>query len=107
VYFSSGKLIAATATLEESFDIQRNYMESVNGDKADNILLNSSITLTNSGIVSMRRQNTDLAVSFLEEGLMVQESVLDGQHRIVMGNSDVLQSFWNGNRAYSLKILKK
>jgi len=76
-------------------------------DKADNILLNSSITLTNSGIVSMRRQNTDLAVSFLVEGLMVQESVLDGQHRIVMGNSDVLQSFWNGNRAYSLKILKK
>jgi len=107
VYFSSGKLIAATATLEESFDIQRNYMGSVNGDKADNILLNSSITLTNSGIVSMRRQNIDLAVSFLEEGLMVQESVLDGQHRIVMGTSDVLQSLLNGNRAYPLKIKKK
>ncbi len=87
LHFSMGKLIASLATFEESLDMQRQLMGSVTSDDAAYMLLNMSITLCNAGIASAKHDHPEIASSLVEEGLMVQQSVLPDDHRFVKATS--------------------
>jgi len=91
VHYETGKLIAAHATFEESLDLQRSSLGS--SSDADTALLNISTTLCNVSMVSAKRRQYDAAIALLEEGLMVQESVLGDDHRVVINASENLDKF--------------
>jgi len=44
-------------------------------------------------MVSAKRRQYDAAIALLEEGLMVQESVLGDDHRMVINSSENLDKF--------------
>jgi len=90
IHFSMGKLIASIATFEESLDVQRRRIGTVSSDEAGCAILNMSTTLCNAGIVSAKQNKFDSAASLIEEGLMVQQSVLPESHRVVSSTSKTL-----------------
>jgi tetratricopeptide (TPR) repeat protein len=90
LHFETGKLVAALATFEESLDIAQGTLGKRSPQHADMALLNVATTLCNVGMVSIRRNQYDAAISLLEEGLMVQESVLDDDHTIAQTTSNAL-----------------
>ena len=83
IHFSMGKLIAGLSTLEECLDLQRRTMGSVVGAEVDRVLFNLSITLTNAATVAAKQGDHITAACLMEEGLMVQQSVLPDDHRFV------------------------
>ena len=92
VHFSMGKLIASITTFEESLDIQRRLMGSISSDEAKKMLLNMSMTLCNAGIVLAKHDRSDIASSLVEEALLVQQSILPDDHRLVQTTSITLSS---------------
>eukprot|EP00978_Attheya_sp_CCMP212_P018670 scaffold51550_cov55-Attheya_sp.AAC.2 len=90
LHFETGKLVAALATFEESLDIAQRTLGKRSPQHADMALLNVATTLCNVGMVSIRRNQYDAAIALLEEGLMVQESVLDDDHITAQTTSQTL-----------------
>ena len=70
-------------------------MGSVPSEDVDRTLLHMSFTLCNAGIVSAKRMQFDTAASLVEEGLVVQQSVLPDTHRIVIGTQYTLSDIQN------------
>ena len=92
LHFACGKSIASIATFEESLDMQRSMMGSTVSNEVSNMLLNMSITLCNAGIVSATQGQDDIASSLVEEGLIVQQSVLHDKHRLVKSTISTLKT---------------
>jgi hypothetical protein len=84
IHFSMGKLEASLSTFEECLNLQRISMGSVCGSGVDRILFNISIVLTNAATIAAKQGNSCRAISLMEEGLIVQQSVLPDDHRAVM-----------------------
>ena len=96
-HYSMGKLIASIATFEESLDVMRRMIGAVSCDEVGYTLLNMSITLCNAGIVSAKHNQLDVASSLVEEGLMVQQSILPDDHRLVQSTISTLADLLHGD----------
>jgi tetratricopeptide (TPR) repeat protein len=83
VHYSMGKVATSLSTFNECLGLQRSFMGKLTGDTMSKVLYNMSITLCNTGIVTSKQGNLDNALSLLEEGLMVQYSVLPDDHRMI------------------------
>ena len=70
----------AAATFRESLDEQHAELRFADGKGADTALANLSITMSNAALVYARLSQWNLAVSWAEEGLLVQQSVLGDDH---------------------------
>ena len=90
IHFSMGKLAASLSTLEECLNLQRRSMGSVVGTRVDRALFNISIVLTNAATVTAKQGDCCRAASMMEEGLVVQQSVLPDDHRAVSSVSKSL-----------------
>ncbi len=96
-HYSMGKLIASVATFEESLDVMRRIIGTVACNEVQSMLLSMSITLCNAGIVSAKHDQLDVASSLVEEGLMVQQSILPDDHRLVRSTNSTLSNLLNGD----------
>jgi hypothetical protein len=65
-------------------------MGSIMGSQVDRMLFNMSVTLVNAATVASKQGNTSHAASIMEEGLIVLQSVLPDDHRVVMSVKKVL-----------------
>lgn len=83
VHYSMGKVATSLSTFNECLGLQRSFMGKLTGDTMNKVLYNMSITLCNTGIVTSKQGDLDSALSMLEEGLMVQYSVLPDDHRMI------------------------
>lgn len=83
VHYSMGKVATSLSTFNECLGLQRSFMGKLTGGMMNKVLYNMSITLCNTGIVTSKQGNLDNALSLLEEGLMVQYSVLPDDHRMI------------------------
>ena len=83
IHFSMGKVAASLSTLEECLNMQRRSMGSVVGIGVDRALFNISIVLTNAATVTAKQGDGCRAASMMEEGLVIQQSVLPDDHRAV------------------------
>jgi tetratricopeptide (TPR) repeat protein len=83
IHFSTGKLGASLSTFEECLELQRRTMGSITGARVDRMLFNMSVTLINTATVAEKQGHSIHASSLMEEGLIVLQSVLPDDHRIV------------------------
>ena len=83
IHYSMGKLDASLTAFEECLGFQRNIMGSAIGPEVDHVLFNISIVLTNAATVTAKMGDRGKAASLMEEGLIVQQSVLPDDHRII------------------------
>lgn len=83
IHYSMGKLSSSLTTFKECLNFQREMMGSAIGPEVDYVLFNMSIVLTNAAIVTSKMGDNVKAASLMEEGLIVQQSVLPDNHRIV------------------------
>jgi len=85
IHFSMGKLASSLSTFEECLDLLRKNMGTYVGcGVVDRLLFNMSITLCNAATVASKQGNEDVAASWMEEGLIVQQSILPENHCSVL-----------------------
>ena len=102
IHFSMGKLEASLSTFEECLNLQRIAMGSVVGSGVDRTLFNISIALTNAATIAAKQGNNCRAISLMEEGLIVQESVLPDDHRAVLSARATLSHIEGTQNALNL-----
>ena len=90
IHFSMGKMNSSLTTLEECLDLQRRLMGKATGKNVDRVLLNMSIVLTNMATVTAKQGDLIDAASLMEQGLIVQQSILPDDHRIISSVKKVL-----------------
>jgi hypothetical protein len=83
IHFSTGKLSASLSTFKECLELQRRTMGSITGARVERMLFNMSVTLINAATVAEKQGNSIHASSLMEEGLIVLQSILPDDHRIV------------------------
>jgi len=73
------------------------------------MLLNMSVTLINAGMVSVKHNQLEVASSLVEEGLIVQQSVLPDNHRAVKSTLKLLSSLLHqdGNSSEPLSSIEE
>lgn len=84
VHYSMGKVAMGLSTFEECLGLQRSVMGRLSADILNRVLYNMSITLCNAAIVTSKQGESQKAISLLEEGLMVQHSILPEDHRTIL-----------------------
>jgi tetratricopeptide (TPR) repeat protein len=104
VHYSLGKLVTSEATFQEALNLQKRCLGSVKSEHADRALLDMSINLCNMALVAEKMSKLDDAQSLLEEGLMVQQSVLADTHRIVLGTKSLLSCLQNDGKLEDCRL---